>query len=174
MDSIHEAFNRLVSQVELSEANQLSYFLGGLKQDVQMMVRMFQPTSVMKAFLLAKMYESANNTNSQTKPFSKQLKPPLLPNPPKILEVNRPKTQATRSLIPAYMNERRVKGLCYFCDEPFTPAHSLTHKKLQIHVLELDEVTDSDEETPTAVEIGTSNVGEPLISVNALTGVTSF
>jgi len=170
----HEAFDQLVSQVELSEANQLSCFLGGLKQDVQMMVRMFHPTSVMKAFSLAKMYESANTTNSQTKPFSKQLKPPLLPNPPKNLDVSRPKTQTTRSLTPANMNERRAKGLCYFCDEPFTPAHSLTHKKLQIHVLELDEVTDSDEETPTAVETGTSNVGDPLISVNALTGITSF
>jgi hypothetical protein len=43
------------------------------------------------------------------------------------------------------MSERRAKGLCYFCDEPFTPTHSLTHKKLQIHVLKVDDRPDSDD-----------------------------
>ena len=31
---------------------------------------------------------------------------------------------------PAYMSERRAKGLYYFYEEPFTPAHSQTHKKI--------------------------------------------
>jgi len=35
------------------------------------------------------------------------------------------------------MSERGSKGLCYFCDGPFTPAHVPTCKKLQIHVLEV-------------------------------------
>lgn len=170
----HEAFDRIVSQVKLSEVNQWNCFLGSLKQDVHMIVRMFQPTFVTKAFSLAKMYESANNTNSQPKIFHKQHKPPLLPDLPQNLEVNRPKTQTTRSLTRAYMNERRVRGLCYFCDEPFTPAHSLTHKKLQIHVLELDEDNDSDEETTTPMEVDAISMREPLISINALIEVTSF
>ncbi|XP_027351487.1 uncharacterized protein LOC113862611 [Abrus precatorius] len=168
----HEDFDAIVARLDLPEAHQLSCFLGGLKMEVQMMVRMFQPTTVMKAFSLAKMYESANNTISQSKTFSKiptpstVSKPPLLPNPPK--------TPATKSLTPAYMSERRAKGLCYFCDEPFTPAHSLTHKKLQIHVLEMEDTTDSDEDTPPDTEPRESNHVEPLISVNALTGVTSY
>ena len=37
----HEQFDAIVSRVELTEEHQLSCFLGGLKQDVQMMVRMF-------------------------------------------------------------------------------------------------------------------------------------
>ena len=72
-------------------------------------------------------------------------KSPLLPNPPKtLLEPIKPKTQTTKQLTPAYMSERRAKGLSYFCDEHFTPAHSQTHKKLQIHIMEIDKNADSD------------------------------
>lgn len=59
----HEQFDAIVSRVELAEEHQLSCFLEGLKQDVQMMVRMFQPNSIRKAFSLAKMYESAITAN---------------------------------------------------------------------------------------------------------------
>ena len=56
----HEEFDCLVARVELSEEHKLSCFLGGLKQEVQMMVQMFQPSFVNKAFPLARMYESAS------------------------------------------------------------------------------------------------------------------
>ena len=59
----HEQFDAIVSRVELAEEHQLSCFLGGLKQDMQMMVRMFQHNSIMKAFSLVKIYESAITTN---------------------------------------------------------------------------------------------------------------
>jgi hypothetical protein len=52
----HEEFDSIVSRLELSPQHQLSCFLGGLNQDVQMMVRIFQLESVRKAFSLAKMY----------------------------------------------------------------------------------------------------------------------
>jgi len=35
------------------------------------------------------------------------------------------------------MNDRRANGLCCFCDEPYPPKHSLTNKKLQVHLLEI-------------------------------------
>ena len=38
------------------------------------------------------------------------------------------------------MSERRVKVLCYFCDEPFFVEHGLTHKKLQIQFMEVDDI----------------------------------
>jgi len=67
----HEQFDAIVSRVELAEEHQLSCFLGGLKQDVQMLVKMFQLDSIRKAFSLAKMYEFAITANSQQKLFSK-------------------------------------------------------------------------------------------------------
>jgi len=93
----HEQFDAIVSKVELAEEHQLSCFLGGLKQDVQMMVRMFQPDSIRKAFSLAKMYESAITTHPQQKLFSKSAKtihfskPPLFPTPPNPAETSNPK-----------------------------------------------------------------------------------
>ena len=72
------------------------------------------------------------------------------------------------------MAERRSKGLCYFCDEPYSPNHALTHKKLEIHVLE---VSDTEEEIvdqfDNTQEDGSTSL-DPQISVNALTGITSF
>jgi len=72
------------------------------------------------------------------------------------------------------MSEIRAKGLCYFCDEPFTLEHSLTHMKLQIHVMEVDDNSDSEGEDVLSEELNVSSASEPLISINALTGTTSF
>ena len=125
--SPNEQFDTIVSKVELVEEHQLSCFLGGLKQDVQMLVMMFQPDSIRKAFSLAKMYESAITANPQQKLFYKSAKtshfskPPLLPTPPNPAETSKPKIETTRNLTATYMSERRAKGLCYLCDELFTP-----------------------------------------------------
>ena len=72
------------------------------------------------------------------------------------------------------MSETKAKGLCYFCDEPFTLEHSLTHMKLQIHVMEVDDNSDSEVEDVVSEELVVSSASEPLISVNALIGTTSF
>ena len=72
------------------------------------------------------------------------------------------------------MSERRAKGLCYLCDELFTPEHNLTHKKLQMHVMEVDDNSDSEGEDVVSEELNVSSASEPLISVNALTGTTNF
>ena len=44
------------------------------------------------------------------------------------------------------MSDKRAKGLCYFCDEPFMPEHGLSHKTLQLHVMEVDELQECAEE----------------------------
>jgi len=58
---------------------------------------------------------------------------------------NRNQLRPTRTLTPTFMSERRAKGLCYFCEEPYTTEYSLTHKKIQIHVMKIQE-TPSDQE----------------------------
>lgn len=37
------------------------------------------------------------------------------------------------------MSDRRSKGLCYYCDEKYTPGHYLKHKKTQLYTLEVDD-----------------------------------
>ena len=46
--------------------------------------------------------------------------------------------------------------------------------KLQIHVMEVDDNSDSEGEDVLSEELNVSSASEPLISVNALTGTTSF
>ena len=56
-----------------------------------------------------------------------------------------------------------------------SPLHqSLTHKKLHIHVMEVDDNSDSEGKDVVSEELVVSSASEPLISVNALTGTTSF
>lgn len=37
------------------------------------------------------------------------------------------------------MNDRRSKGLCYYCDKKYTPGHYLKHKKIQLYSMEVDD-----------------------------------
>nr|KYP76052.1 hypothetical protein KK1_020273 [Cajanus cajan] len=177
----YEEFDAIITRLNLSEEYLLSYFLGGLKKDIQMMVRMFQPTTVNKAFSLARLYEAANTSGSVSNEINKQQKGVLGHRPLSVdnssssstgTNASRIKARSGKSLTPAYMDERRAKGLCYFCDDPYSPEHSLTHKKLQVHVLEID---DEDDQWETMANVNDRpTVGEPQISVNALTGVASF
>ena len=115
-----------------------------------MLVRMFQPNSVRRDFTLAKMHEATTVHGYVTKSWNKQSKPeasskpPLLPTPPKTIsktqDIPKTKQQAFKTLTPTYISDRRAKGLCYFCDEPFTLEHGLSHKTLQLHVMEVDEL----------------------------------
>ncbi|XP_029129148.1 uncharacterized protein LOC109806874 [Cajanus cajan] len=63
----HEEFDAIINQLDLAADYILSCFLGGLKHDIQMLIRMFQPTTIMKAFSLSKLYESANQMGGTAK-----------------------------------------------------------------------------------------------------------
>ncbi|XP_040873462.1 uncharacterized protein [Glycine max] len=72
------------------------------------------------------------------------------------------------------MSDRRAKGLCYFCDEPFTPEHGLSHKTLQLHVMEVDELQEgAEEEVSLENSTGSSSI-DPQIFVHALMGIANF
>ena len=72
------------------------------------------------------------------------------------------------------MTERKSKGLCYFCDEPLTPEHGLTHKRLHIHVLEVEDEEEGSGPQEIDVNVVSEHDSEPLISMNALTIVANF
>lgn len=82
------------------------------------------------------------------------------------------------------IQERKNKGLCIFCEEPFTPGHQLKHIRSQIFVMDGEE-EDFFESEPAAdfrlEEIaGYQRTMEepvdksPTISLNALNGSTTF
>jgi len=172
MTEYHEEFDSIITILNLSDTYVLRCFLGGLKKDIQMIVRMFQPPTVSRAFALARMYEAATLVFNSNKNQRGVLGPaPTSPRGSQPNSHTQPKFQ--RNLTPAYMSERIAKGLCYFCDEPYSMEHSLVHKKLQIHVMKMDNDDITVEDTTGEKEEPTQS-GEPQISVNALTGVTGF
>ena len=140
MEEYHEAFDCIISRLQLSDDHILSCFLGGLKKEIQMLVRMFQPNSVKRAFTLAKMYEASNFHSVTSATFVKQklsttnnkslLGEKLMDSSSKNKGAENTTIRPGRSLSAAYMAEKRAKGLCYFCDEVFSLAHSQTHKNL--------------------------------------------
>ena len=175
----HEAFDVFVSRLELSEEYTLSCFLGGLKKDVQMMVRMFQPDSMRRAFSLAKMYEALSSQSKPAAWFPKLVKSiansnGILPTPLSAPVVSSSVNSYNRHPYKTLTPERQSKGLCYFCDKAYTPGHSAVHKKLQIHVLEIDDPVEEEEPTEEESTQDPPNLGEPQISVRALTGVPNF
>jgi len=115
----HEEFDSVITRLNLSDTYVLSCFLGGLKKDVQMIVRMFQPLTVSRVFALARMYEVVNpnfNSNKNQRGVLGPASTPQMGSQPN--SHTKPKFQ--RNLTPPYMSERRAKGLCYFCDEPYS------------------------------------------------------
>lgn len=69
--------------------------------------------------------------------------------------------------------ERRSKGVCYFYDEPYSEEHNMVHKKLQVHVIEVDEEEEKLEDYKVEF-CGDKTCADPQISVNALTKISRF
>ena len=53
-----KAFDMILDRAQLMEEQALSYFLAGLKHDVEMMVRMFNPKFLQEAYSLTKLQEA--------------------------------------------------------------------------------------------------------------------
>nr|GEV98435.1 copia protein [Tanacetum cinerariifolium] len=69
-----DSFDILMNKVEVTEAQAISFFLGGLDKDIEMSVRMFKPHSLADAHCLSKLQEANNNV-------SKKYTKALLPTP---------------------------------------------------------------------------------------------
>lgn len=189
-----DAFELAQTQVTLLPEHALSIFLSGLEQNTQMHVRMFGPTTIAHAANLARLHESSK---THTKPSPKYPQysgsssvasyQKNTSNTQKNLNTN-PTSNTNQTVKPVFskntklysaeeMEERRSKGLCMFCDEPFTPGHQFKHKRAQFMVMEMDddviEPSESVEEATQASQ--TDAVSEtPLLSMNALTGTSNF
>lgn len=140
----HDSFDAIASRLELTEKDLLSCYVGGLEDEIQMQVRMFTPQNIQHALCLAKLQES---TNKFRKTKNHNRTPPLLPTPTQTRPFQNtfhhktnlnptyntnPKTQNTtngqnntplnnrKTYTSAEFNDRRAKGLCFWCDEKCT------------------------------------------------------
>ncbi|GKE08003.1 hypothetical protein Tco_1411554 [Tanacetum coccineum] len=66
------AYDKLLSRVEISEEQFVSFFLAGLPDDIKLAVRMFKPQTLSNAYALAKLQEATNIA------VRKKIRPPIL------------------------------------------------------------------------------------------------
>lgn len=57
VQAYQDSFERLLSKVDLTEAYTVSMFLGGLKDEIFMPIRMFNLTNLTDAFCMARMQD---------------------------------------------------------------------------------------------------------------------
>jgi hypothetical protein len=144
----------------LSEEFRVRNFLSGLKEEIRITVVMLMPTTLTLAFGLARLQEeevtrrSRNYRNPQplnsspyianrntyprlatTTPLPR-LSTPIPYQEPK--PVNNPNSNnhfrrsnfPIRRISPTQMQERRERGLCYYCDDKYMPGHQCNRPKI--------------------------------------------
>ncbi|XP_028776266.1 uncharacterized protein LOC114733022 [Neltuma alba] len=174
LDEYNEKFIALANRTEeIPESALLDCYLGGLKPELKKEVLVQRPLTVLKAMSIARLFAEASEQSVVTKTRSnayyggggylskgmgthsntstgsltnlsgggKTNLPPLLPTP------NRP---PIKKITPAEMQIRREKGLCYTCDEKFSPTHKCANKQLMMLHSEEDseDVTEEHDEVP--------------------------
>ena len=194
----HDEFDAIASRLNLTEQHLLSCYLGGLEKDIAMAVRMFAPKSLQETFCLAKLQEAAYKAKQNKPPH----KPPLLPTPtftkslttftpnpkpqpahpthknttlsPQTPKPFTPQNSSRRTLSTAEFNEKRAKGLCFWCDDKFEAGHKCRGKRPQLYHLEMEESEDINEDTESDNLDATVESQFAHISVQALDGSSAF
>ncbi|XP_013594359.1 PREDICTED: uncharacterized protein LOC106302390 [Brassica oleracea var. oleracea] len=195
VDEYLEKFDSAMTRITLAPAHALSIFLTNIHQHLAFHVRQFKVNSIPEAAKIAKLhelslshtstkpprtifnssqrsnfsqsnkYQHSNSTAIATTNVGSQNNKPLIANTPQ------------KRLSFEEMQERKRKGLCMFCEEPFTPGHQLKHRHAEILFLEAD--TEFDEEIALEEQIRETTLADeddkvPTISVHALNGCPTF
>ncbi|KAF3667065.1 hypothetical protein FXO38_08796 [Capsicum annuum] len=189
MKDYQAIFERHLTRVYLSEKNAINYYLGGLKNELNMEVKIANPRTLSQIYKSARMQkvyleaikqpvQNFNHNRRYDQRF--QSKPPLLPNPTSNAVAPTSKGVSRRTLSPEEMNEKRSKGLCYFCNEKYVFGNKCTNLKqlYLIEVVEPEEVESEHEEEPANDNEERLELIRPLehmeISVHALNGSLGF
>lgn len=108
----------------------LSCFISGLTPEIRRDVLALQPLSLVQAAALARLQEDKltdsrrpNRTRPPPLPPPTTTHPPPLPSPPLPPLLPAPPRTTYKRLSPAEMANRRERGLCYNCDERYSPTH---------------------------------------------------
>lgn len=175
----------------------LSIFLTNMNQHLALHVRQFKVNSVPEAAKIAKLHElSLLHTPTRTSRYgfsSSQKSNFSQPNKNQYNTTSTPTTNTVanpnnKPLLPNIpqkhvsfeeMQERKRKGLCMFCEEPFTPGHQLKHRRAEFLFLDMEAETEFDEEIALVEQIRDTTISDeddkvPTISVHALNGAPTF
>ncbi|XP_010418845.1 PREDICTED: uncharacterized protein LOC104704456 [Camelina sativa] len=181
----HQKFELIKTRVSLSEEYLVSAYLAGLRLDTQMHIRMFQPQSVRQCLVLGRLYEKAHPQHKSNTGGGYNSKPHYNGSASKhqtsfkkdnLVEASKQGFQAPANrnfLSQEEMSDRRAKGLCFICDEKYTPDHYLKHKKSQVFMIEVEEEDDEYEADETQEEKNEEK-DNPRVSISSVSGVSDY
>ncbi|KAK2988840.1 hypothetical protein RJ640_018457 [Escallonia rubra] len=163
----------------LEESYFMQSFISGLKDDIRLEVEKFDVGDLSRAIFLARKQEASSckvwhpprtmtrvqSTPTSTSPAKFQTNSPswktkpIQANPlafhsqqPQKALLPTPNQAPTQRFTRGFFDERRKKGLCYWCDEVFSPAHNCKHRQVSMLVVDEEEMEDTpsvyDEELP--------------------------
>ena len=197
-----DKFEDLLNRMNLTESLAMSLFIGGLKDEISMPVRMFKPLSLADLFSMAKMQEATllatksryNSYPSNVRSGYANRDDGVLPRP-----VNRPMNlpATTRNpiggenktgfkrLTQKELEDKRAKNICFYCDKKYVPGHKCSGQLHSLEVIVDEDYEDVDpnlisddmgqmEDYGLAAEFDHSTEMVPQISLNALTGVYNY
>ncbi|XP_059449450.1 uncharacterized protein LOC132180588 [Corylus avellana] len=180
VDDYKEKFEALSNRVRgIDDQNRLSCFLGGLKNEIRLPVRMFKPQSLLAAYGLAKVQEEhvLNGRRFKTyggsgRNFSSLSMPRGEGFNSHNLTLGTPKaTVPIQKISQAQMEDRRKKGLCYNCDAKWQYGHKCQNPKLflleGLDELEVSPNLELEKEDLMEVSYAEEN---PEISLHAIIG----
>ena len=153
-------FERLGNRVQgWTQKALVGTFMGGLKTEIADGIRMFKPKSLKEVISFARMRdEQLTRQRKITRPFNRSTADSTSLTTPKTAL---PMKRLTRE----EMQRKRAQGLCFNCDEKFTPSH--TCRGPQLLILEGHTDTSNEEEAMDQMEF------HPEISLHALSGWSS-
>jgi len=170
----------------------LDCFISGFKQEVRRDVIAQAPTTLILSVSLAKLYEEKYTTklrvfhpnpwpktqttsnslpSSHTKSVKSTSLPSFLPSPKPPFTMTNPKLPNVKRMTTTKMLLRREKGLCYTCDDKFTPTHRCPNKQYLILHMEENAPVDLQPDPPNSnANIVLQDCQDHHLSYNALKG----
>ncbi|KAJ0482832.1 putative nucleotidyltransferase, Ribonuclease H [Helianthus annuus] len=171
-----ESFERLSHRVDgLSEPFLVGCFIGGLKEEIRLEVKLKKPRFLVDAMGSARLVEekltlqrrfsSPQRPHTINTPFKNTSGPGLLgPGPTHRLAL--PAPNSIRRLSNTEARERREKGLCYYCDERYVPGHKCTKPQLFM----ISDTTEDEEEQLVEASGEQTEETQAEISFHAISG----
>ena len=171
VDEYITAFEALAFRTKgLTDEFYMECFISGLKEAIKAQVLLHHPPTWTEACQVARKVERALTAQSSRPNFPAKGRPSQAPNTTQTLKIQK--------VSPTEMAERRKQGLCYYCDEKYSPGHKCKEPKFfQIDATDYSSTEeDPPLEEPEAIEEDNQKEivsDEPIISLNALAGISS-
>ena len=193
-----KAFEFLMDRAQLNEDQALSCFLAGLRLEVEIMVRMFNPRTLQAAYSLAKLQDALKNefttqgnvsgkggvnrfSGGSMWPYS------FKNNVTNVSSGNMAGSKGTSSnmvirkplnLTTKQLEEKRLNNQCFWCEEKFVPGHKC--KNRQLYLITVQDGENESEEDINEVLGGSAHqdqvlpISDPYLSLHALEGTFNF